>query len=246
MKESIKHNLRNAATVMAGAIGYIGYYRKALFRVLLFPLAFVMVLNLVSSLMPHGWSMVGWALMALGFLVCCLMAVSIHRVLILGPESLPKWGLTRLSARELRFAVYLFALIVLSRAAMLPTALMVYLPVSWLGEINVFAIIITWGAIIGFLIARLYLVFPGTAVERGLLLRDSWRLTRPHALMIFIVGVLIPQLSFMVLDVLWELPVIRYTATLLVLAWLGFTVAMLSVAYKVIMGSSDSCPQKEM
>lgn len=221
-----------------GAVGYLVHYRKNIVKSLLVPVVLVMIIDLLSYFIPDEWTLVGWALFAVIVLFYAVMAVTVHRLLILGPESVPEWGLPGLSARELRFASYVLGIMLIAWVVKLPMLLVVLLPAEkfdYLGIVSGFLFL--WSMVAGFIVARFLLVFPGTAVDRDPSLKGSWSMTRPHVLMIFLVGVVVPELGGLLLSWLYTVPVIQHLGTLIAVVVLVFFVSLLSVAYRQIQAS---------
>ena len=107
-------------------------------------------------------------------------AVIIHRIVLLGPQSIQKWGLPAWTKRETYFFMHLFALIVLSVLVIL-----------------VFAMIHQIGALLGYivvtyLVIRLSLVFPASAVDEGVTFKVSWLMTKRHQMLMLYIAVIFP------------------------------------------------------
>ena len=167
-------------------------------------------------------------------------AVTVHRLVLLGPESVPEWGLRRISKREVVF-VLSFAFITV--VALLPVILFTSLPV------DSFAIGLLTLLIYVYLFSRLSLVLPAIAIDRWLTPLDSWRLSRPHqARLVFVlilfpimlfmpfllVIILIVSISPMLLGSVVPLYVAEVFESLATTFLLVFTVSALSIVYREI------------
>ena len=133
-----------------------------------------------------------------GIAVGMLIAISCHRLVILGVDSLPSaWGLFW-SGRETRFLGWMFLIAFSSGAIVLP-------PYFFLIEVSpnlsfdlralsalVFTVSVFYG---GYVSARLSIVLPATAIDQRPTLKGSWRLSRSNGwrlgLVVFLPSILI-------------------------------------------------------
>ncbi len=116
----------------------------------------------------------------LGIGLQLVFAITTHRIILIGPDAIPKWGLNKWTSRETVFifhalAIMLFKLI-MNFAQYLPESIRI--EGGWVCMLIAF-----W------LIGRLSLVLPSIAIDQKISFDDSWKLTRNYqGLMIFIVG----------------------------------------------------------
>jgi hypothetical protein len=149
-----------------------------------------------------------------------LVAVVVHRVMLLGEPASPGRRMAW-TFRETWFALHMFALVVV---AVLLLVLAAFPVIGWLMALLA----------IGYVFGRLSLVFPGIAVDRAVSFGDSWQLTAGHGFTMFMLVAFIPWVLFMPLGWMpgswWGVP-LRVAASFAVEI---FAIACLSLAYHEI------------
>lgn len=208
-----------------GALSYVALYRWVLAKALFFPMALLIPLNFVTI------DKFGIALNFLSILlILCLyalVAVTTHRVLLLGPKSVPEWGLYRPTHREGRFLLYMVGLGLL----LVPTAFLEAIPdlgflLSMLAA--------------SYLTARLSLVFPAIATDQAMSFPDSWKATKEDQWPLLVVVGLFPWLVSLPERALRDVPYTKPLSTLLWVVAMVLAVAALSIAFKVISPDCES------
>lgn len=167
--------------------------------------------------------------------ITTIIAVVVHRIILLGPNSVSKWGIVVWTKRETRF---------LSRfigAYAIFGAMLFFLYVVKIGTLHIGLIV---AVIVGYyLLSRWSLVFPGTAVDRPLTFAESWELTGHHKLLISLVAFVLP-ITFIALSMALFIPVFMYVynglfrSVIIDLIKMGYTIYLFSVltmAYKFIL-----------
>ena len=205
--------------VLAGAIFSLSQQRLVLVRALLLPVFAYLLLGLVSYLELDIMlqALVG----LLGMVVEVLIAVTTHRIVLLGAGSVPPWGIFFPSAREWWFLLYLLGLSVLMGVV----GMLVTIPVIG---------VVLWLVAALYLLSRLSLVFPAIAVDQRISFAASWRRTQHHQKLMLLVVVIVPVLAGTLSYLVGLVP---YAYVLGLVLWpvaLVFTVAMLSMAYLLI------------
>ena len=193
--------------------------RAVLSKALLVPFALYMLLDAISALklaVP-----VTYAVFILNVAVQTVFAITTHRVLLLGPGSVPKWGLYKLSKRELYFVAHLLGLGLI----LLPLGLLTFIP--FVG--GILAIVLyCW------LVGRLSLVFPAIAIDQGVSFKYSWELTKNYQLLMFLVVIIYPILLAIPALFIGLVSNMSYIVSFLSTLATVFVVAALSVSYKLI------------
>jgi hypothetical protein len=205
--------------VVAGAFFYVGKYRQVLIKALAIP--FVVYLAIDASTLLDLPLALSWLLAILGVGVQTIFAITTHRVVLLGSNSVSTWGITSWSNRETSFVLHIIGLVLL----MIPLAILGLIPV--LGGI-IALVIICWVS------GRLSLVFPGIAVDKGVSFRLSWELTEQYQMLMFLVVVIFPVLLAIPAILLNFLPYTFLLTSLLSTFVVVFEVAALSMAYQLI------------
>lgn len=123
-----------------------------------------------------------WLLLAAHLAFYALFAVSCHRIILLGRDSLPSEFGLYWSMRETRFAAWLILLFFLYAALSYPFAFAtVFLPRELMAtQIPWYA----WTFVLTYFEGRFSMVLPATAVEQRMNLPASWILTRGRGLAI--------------------------------------------------------------
>lgn len=138
------------------------------------------------------------ALLTLCFYV--MFAVAWHRKWLLPSESVTVWSALRWEGRKTRFLFRLIGMSLLSFAGALPAAVVaVTLTYTGLLPIQLGTMMIVVALLLTF--ARLALIFPATAVDDVLSVKDCWLLTRKNGLRMLII-VVAPALPITILQIL--------------------------------------------
>lgn len=205
--------------VIAGVFYYVFKYRKTLAKALAWPFSVFILLDCIEYL-EFGilaTTFIGIAKIA----IQTVFAITTHRVVLLGPESVPKWGLTSWSKRETFFAFHIVGLY------------LIIIFLSFLGAIPVLGAILAL-VVLCWLIGRLSLVFPGIAVDKGVSFNLSWELTKNYQLLMFLVVIVFPLLLTIPIVLVTLVPHAFLLSSLLSTFVLVFEVAALSMAYLLI------------
>ena len=197
------HRLPVWATVREAAQA-IAREWKALLKAVAVPALLVAVVVVLEDPFPNRSFL--WDLLTgvLTFVPLTLIAVSCHRLVILGVDSLPSaWGLFW-SRRETRFLgwylliplITFVSLIVLS--ALVEILLVALLNVGLASGGHLFLLLVLL-AFAGYAAARLSLVLPATSIGQRPTLKGSWRLSRSNgwrlALVMFLPSLVLIPLS---------------------------------------------------
>lgn len=202
-----------------GAFGYVYVYRTPFAKALLVPIAILVILGAIPIQEPGSTLMV--LLTILPLFIYTLLAITTHRIILLGPESVPEWGVYIPRKREFHFVLYSIGM----GLCMIPFGFLALIPtVGWV--IAVIAII--------YMMARLSLVFPAIATDQSWSFPDSWKATRNHQALMLIVVAIFPFAISIPEQLLRHLPYMGLLVNLLSAFTMVFVVAALSVAFKII------------
>jgi hypothetical protein len=140
----------------------------------------------------------GWTSHLLSFVVFelafAVFAITCHRLILLGDGSVPRYGLTKWSSRETRFVgwtllIYLCAYIALVLLNILAFQLIQTPRPSWLMSASATVAII---ALPGYLLARLSVLLPTTAVDERPRFAWAWKMTKGNGWRLFLIVAVIP------------------------------------------------------
>lgn len=176
----------------------------------------------------------------ISYIIYVMVAVSTHRILILGENSIPKWGLFKYTERERAFFIK-GLLLGLSVFAVL---ILVVLLGSLFGKAAVVVSAIIIGIILSIIIPRLSLVFPAISIDKELTFKDSWNYTKHYKFFVFVSLIVFPVLFSMVFGLVYGI-VIKFLSSvthfnlfflfsILNIVITVFTISALSATYKLI------------
>ncbi len=205
--------------IIAGTFYYIFEYKRNLVRALAWPFIAFVFLDAIEYLEPE--IALSFVVGALTIFVQTIFAITTHRIVLLGPESVSKWGLTSWTKRETYFFLHVIGLSLM----IIPIVLLGFIPI--LGSI-IALVIICW------ILGRFSLVFPGIAIDKGVSFRLSWKLTETYQLLMFLVVVVFPILLAIPTIILIWIPYTFLLSSLLSTFVIVFEVAALSMAYQLI------------
>lgn len=171
------------------SIAYPWHYRKQLSLALLPTFLALVSLGIASLFIPDSDGLKSRLIFPLlGFPVIILYSITIHRFLILGPDSIPKFGVFQWRGREWEFLAYTIGL---GMAAFLLAAVPVAVFSSTLDmqkeSILHSAILLVIGLPAVLLFARLSLMFPAIATDSNFSFRDAWNAGRGNTFRLAIV-----------------------------------------------------------
>lgn len=211
--------------VIAGVFYYIFKYRKTLAKTLAWPFSVLILLDVMEYL---EFGILASIFIGIATVVIqTIFSITTHRVVLLGPESVPKWGLASWSKREAFFAFHLIGLY------------LIVVSLSFLGVIPVLGAILAL-VVLCWLIGRFSLVFPGIAVDKGVSFNLSWELTKNYQLLMFLVVIVFPLLLAIPMLLVTLVPHAFWLSSLLSTFVMVFEVAALSMAYLLIISESFS------
>ena len=219
--------MNHSIKALAGGVGYVIYYLGVFVKTLCVPFVFLILLSSVALRQDISAEALG-LVRFLQWIPLTLIAITTHRIILEGPYTVPTWGINRFGIQELKFFAYQF---VVAFAA---------LPAIIFSTIPVVGILLTFVAI-AYIIARLSLVFPAIAIGKPFGLKDSWRATQDHQLMMLVVVVVFPVFLGVIDTLVAMLPGMMWASIVISTVTTVFIVSSLSVAYKIIMetGSHD-------
>ena len=163
--------------IIIGASVIIYIRRVALSKALLIPFLMFLAMDvLIFKDIPLFLSLL---LLVPNIAIYTILAICTHRIVLLGADSVPIWGLRRWTKRETYFAYHLIKLMLLG---------FVFAPVMFFWPLGS----ILGSPILFYLIARLVLVFPASAIDQGLTFRMSWRLSKNHQSLMILITIFAP------------------------------------------------------
>lgn len=207
--------------ILTKAFRYVYGYRMQLGKALLFPLSIMAAIGLYES----DSESISWLSLITVFLaeilVHTVVAINTHRIILMGPPSVPEWGIFKPSKRELIFILYSISIglitIPLSLFALIP---IIGFPVAFLA--------------IAYVIGRSSLVFPAVATDHRWTFSDSWRATKNYQILMMVIAVGFPIIMGLPEFLLGFFPHATMLAKIVSVLTFVFVVAALSIAFKAI------------
>ncbi len=124
------------------------------------------------------------------------IAVTCHRLVLMGEQAVPRFGLMTFTRRELRFLLLMTAIYAMGVLSMIigGTIAINLLPDSNETIPNYAETVFSWASflLVGFAFARLGMVLPATAVDEKRNLSWAWQISRGNSLRLFFVVGVIP------------------------------------------------------
>lgn len=238
--------------------------RNALAKALSVPFLIFCTIYSIEFFLPNTWYsfFAEW----LAYVVDAIFAIITHRIVLLGPNAVPKWGLIKWTKRETWFVFYLLALFAItwglfgSAMYLLNNIFGNSAGIGLLGII--FAVILVVLSV--YFSARLALVFPSTAIDQRINFKSSWNLTDNHEGLMVLIVILVPVFFvipsllslYFFLPVIYvilpdptnlsDLSIINLFTQILGLGFTVFIIAALSVTYRYIMDEKEKSPETQM
>lgn len=205
--------------VVFGAFYMVNNYKERLCTALAIPFSIYVLIEACALLDLEP--AITWLLSTIAIVAQAIFAITTHRIVLLGPDSVPKWGITSWSKRETYFILHIIGLGLM----MIPIGLVGIIPV--VGAIAAL-VLICW------LLGRFSLVFPGIAVDKGVSFKLSWELTENHQLAMFLVVVIFPIMLGIPTVLFGLVPYGSFISAVFAAFVIVFEIAALSLAYQKI------------
>lgn len=191
--------------------------RARLTQLLFIPIILIFVISPMSLAdSEHGIS-IGFALALINIFLYVVLAIIIHRTLIIGPDSVSRTTFIP-NTRTLKFAVYSIA----GGLILVPAVLLIFIPVV--------GIILSYMGM-AYIMGRCFLVFPSIAIDGNWSFADSWRATKPHQLAVFLAIGALPLTIGFLQQILIGIHNIEIFIGLISAVSSVFTIAVISVTY---------------
>lgn len=206
---------------IGGAFGYVYAYRTQFAKALVLPVTVIVALGAIPR-HDLGVALV-LVLTAVRLLVYSILAITTHRMILLGPQAVAEWGVYLPQKREFYFMLVSIGM----GLTMVPFGVLTLIPVIGL-VVAVIGMVYT--------LARLSLVFPAIATDRRWSFADSWKATQSHQVLMIVVVGIFPFILSVPGQLLSHIPHTRLAVNVLSAFTMIFIVAALSVAFQVITG----------
>ncbi len=171
--------------------------KDALFKALIIPTLLLMFFNYFGAFDVNNLYL-SIPIIVLTIIINITISITTHRILLLKENSIPTWGLFKLSSREGKFFLSTFGLgfIIILVGLLIMVVVMIFesLFSNFLNTtLNAIIIICILFAILS-IISRLSIVFPAISVDKNITFTDSWHYTKDYKLLCFITIIVFPAL----------------------------------------------------
>ena len=209
---------------------------ESIIKALVIPLILLIILNLASTAVTPAdqrFSILGLFFIFLSLLVDIVILITVHRILILGNDSVPTWGIQKFEQREFTFFFrYLIVAIVFIVVVVLSTGFFQLL------GINIFVSIFFTMLVCAIYLSRISLVFPAIAVDTKMTFKESFEYTKDFKLLIFVTVIAFPIFFSLVFGGIYTLIISVIASSLS--ADLNFLLVLLNVIVSVFLVSALS------
>lgn len=223
----------NASKVIYEALLIVWSNKYRLLQALTYPIILNIILVLSKAIIKPDNIFSELVFSLFDCIIYSLIAITTHRIVLIGEKSLPTWGVKKITIREIIFIALIIMLTFLSElASFIPTHIKLTPLISFL-----------WLLVYLVTLTRICLVFPATAVDKWISFAESWRLTRKYQFKLMIIIIILPIFLFLLFVALFKMLFLFSTPLsklfplfmlLTVTLMLVIAIASLSVAYSKI------------
>lgn len=220
---------------IVGSFLFIKYYKGALFKATLLPITLSILIEFVLFSVDN--ELINTLSIILLSFLYVVVAINVHKIVINGVESVPKWGRFTVGQVEIAFIGYSLCLAL----TLISSGVAVVLFASLAQNIILIQALVFIGMLTLYVImCRLCVILPAIATENALTFRQAWQLTKgKSAYMFAVVGVYPATLGLLFSSLLSSgMPLIA--VNLISNVVMIITVTSLSLAYKGLLESNNS------
>lgn len=202
--------------------------RKIYFKPILIP---TIILFIVNTNALTSYSLFGETISILIEIpMYLLITITIHRLVILGTDSVPIYGFRKPIYNDLSFLLHgigiaFFTLPIRLLAAIPVLPPMLTIPLTTLISLYIFS--------------RLSLTLPAIAAGHNWSFSDSWKATKECKFILFIISAITPCLFYILLLVSGYLPKAQYVLLFTYPLFVMFFVSLVSVSYKKVLNLNE-------
>ena len=206
----------------------------AILKALVIPVVLLFLIEFVSNQFTQTNQLSGFSifLVILSLLVDMLILISVHRILILGRDSIPMWGIKSYTKREYRFVLKYLGMIGIVVLCIVPTILIF----SQSAIFYILAPIVL--VMILVIVSRISLVFPSISIDENMTFVESWRYTKNYKMLVFTTIIIFPLLFSVIVGGIYTLVISFLAAT--ISSHLSVLLVLLNVAVTVFLVSALS------
>ncbi|MEZ9523752.1 hypothetical protein [Enterovibrio norvegicus] len=162
---------------LSAAFFFTFRHKMVLFRATIVPISIAVFLELTSVELQN--EIFDWVAVFINTLLSAIIAINVHRIVLHGEHSVPKWGRFTIGRIEIWFFVHYLSL--------------------WMGFYVVFllfpllgAAVLILGIVMAVIACRLCIVFPAISLGKGVSFPYAWKLTKKNTLYMLCVVAITP------------------------------------------------------
>jgi hypothetical protein len=181
----------------------------------------------------------------LSLLISIIISITVHRISLLGSESINPWGHFDFSKREISFILNLFLIILIIALASFVA--------GFIHTILLGAVLLVLSL---FYLPRIVLVFPAISTDNPLNMRQALHLSRNHKFLCFVNVIIIPTVFTVTVGTVYVLilqflagiisPYVLFLAPILTVVLNVVTITILSFTYSVLVQIQDEETQAKL
>ena len=206
----------------------------AILKALIIPVILLFLIEYVSNefTKPNEFGVFSIVLVILSLLVDMIILISVHRILILGRDSVPTWGIRSYTKREYKFVLKYLGMIGIVVLCLVPTILIFsQSPIFYMVALFVLTLVLI-------IISRISLVFPAISIDEDMSFKESWALTKNYKMLSFTTIIIFPLLFSIIVGGIYTL-VIKFLAAT-ISTDLNILLVLLNIAITVFLVSALS------
>ena len=189
-----------AGLIIKDAFSHSWLYRTEITKAIAFPFLGLIVLSFIYDSYLNNFGFFAKIIYELlHATIFTLLAVTCHRLVLLGRESVPKFGILSLSMREVRFFSWIILGVICGYLIMNATkmvAFLIFKSDNWFFVLQVIFIPL-WL----YIYSRLSVVLPATAIDKKADLAWAWNITKTNGVRLMIISAVI-MLSVLLVSVM--------------------------------------------
>ena len=202
--------------IIQATFGSLNLFKRQLTKALLLPFILYVLVDVINNYEQNKIATI--LLSILSIIILTLIAISTHRIIILGENSVPEWGSFKWSKRESLFAFHIAAL----------KLIILLFPLLFIAPT---AVLIFTMCLISWIISRLSLVLPAIAIDKRISFKQSWDLTSNRQILMCLIILTFPAILFITVLLLSFIPYNYIESGFIKAIATIFTITAISISY---------------
>lgn len=175
---------------------------QVLIKALFLPLLLIIILDKISRMYSND-NFVTFSIIVLSLLINITIAITTHRILLLGSNSISTWGFFKLGKREFSFLITSIFIGIIIGIVMTFGAMPLLFNIESITSISLLVTI--FFSLI--LFSRFSLALPSIAIDKEISISQAWEYTKNYKLLTFFTIVIFPIVFALILGIVYELAI---------------------------------------